>query len=462
MSSTTLTHQEVLNAYSVLAVRYNRNGLDGGDALYNFETKYRPSTPESRGRQYRERTPKYEVYDKAAWDTIVWEQPDFTTISVGDKPTFKQMVHYAQMYEHWWKEYNSEFDPHRRAADNTDVRYSDQGVHHDGDHIYTGGGIAHLMGLIDIHSRMAESESVMPNVIMRSLDFRSEIHIPTAQALRDMLDKSVEQSNMVHNAKNRVRTKLSRYLYAIENISAGLPDTATDKERYDARETAKTEYDRIIKNYEAELKKAMKELETNAISDDFHIATQQYKVLMERELAIAQDRILDAVGTRSRDMHPSCREQRDAMTKASEIYQRFGIAIAKETTVSRLTTLFDAAKAKMRAIEVEFSPVWYVGSTKSTTGKHTVTDARTVTVSAETAGKVLNRAESAAITERVMTDPANFNINLDTKVRGGKTVGMTAVVKLTARAGIGTHKITLRARNLCGPSDFEITFDITE
>ncbi len=150
------------------------------------------------------------------------------------------------------------------------------------------------------------------------------------------------------------------------------------------------------------------------------------------------------------------------MTKASEIYQRFGIAIAKESTFAKLTELFDAAKAKMRAIEVEFAPVWYVGDTKSTTNKHTATDSRTVTVSAETAGKVLNRAESAAITERVMTDPALFKIDLDTKVRGGETVGMTAVVKLAARAGIGTHKITLRARNLCGPSDFEITFDITE
>jgi len=408
-----------------------------------------------------------DFWERTSWNPVNLHFLDYSTATLSirnpdpnpllsPKPTWQEL---QDAWKGWQLLHPDEYFPpgfsdlrHRELIENirenlTDVRFDD---------IYTGSGLTHMTGLAHLLENSNLAGHRIPPIIMRD-DKNKPRNFYTQVSMRGLLSKLAERENVVESAHNKVMIKVQEFKAIADDTSK------TESERFDARTK---ERDLLkIENYKKELDKEIAAYDPDALPEDLKELRIVYAERLEAVATRKMKSIENAVTQHGIDLPPSCLDQNNAVLKVTEKQQKGKLELVvmeKETgrdvgfRKKKLGEIFELWKKRIEDVKVINSPDWTINGEAVKGGTAKITHPGLITIIA--------KQPKSGMTGTVAIEGLSASgTAVDTRFevpRQQQGIAMHQVsVGIKDDNFVGTVKLELTARNICGPSDLTIEWE---
>lgn len=379
----------------------------------------------------------------------------------------------------------------------------------DGHPLHVGGGIARMPAL----SYLAEAATLAGSPLHRAVLRRTDgepVHLWTEASVRQLVGPLSQNRNLAENARNVIASTFQRDQAIFEDENGGLDASATDDEKFDAREAALARFQANVARYGELLAAAVAELsDPDSLPRDLITAREVFVERLEARAMARTKEIMKAASQQGVDRGFSCVDEERAAREIARqcvlgaieieraedvIWKReagaWAIATAEAdliaepdhegegkpgastgadgdtylqtgSGIAQAKAAFNAAVAEIDAVEVLNVPIWAVNgaAVPGPTPASSVYN-RTATVIARNPSAEIKGASAITAYSAGYVDGSGpvHDIAFRRLAVQGEPNAHAVFISLGASITKAVE-MSIYAKNLCGPSRLELTID---
>ena len=437
---------------------------------------------------------------KVEWDAYTWNAPLNSGHKKPDpdadpKPTWEELLEWVAENDIFKLHFAAEGYPEESSgpmagADTRRVRaLLTDGAFARGEQNIHGGEMSHIAGLIHLLETTTQAGRVFPAVVLRDADSHQSVTLHLESEAREMVGGLSDRENAVESAHNQVVGEYAQLASVRDDFSR------PDDERLEAGRAAL----KFAEQYESKLAAAIQSYDPNALPEDLPGRRRKLIELLEAEATGHQQWVKGALTQQAIDNWAACVEVDEALKEISLECAAGSIAIAnvRDRIWKKVSGKWEVANPRTGRVDHEGDdePTADIGSEgehyrQTNTGQDIAKAAYEKAVQAIRAVSPINVPEiTYAVSGRKVTIRAEHP-DTDPPIRGqvtidssgvGSTDGSNIVGKITASSvgpskdsdpiiswyefaddyG-GKNRITLTARNVCGPAEIVLDLEVTD
>lgn len=228
-----------------------------------------------------------------------------------------------------------------------------------GSDVHVGGGVDHMGYLIHHRAASYGAGQEWPLAIMSEIE-GGELQIWTGNEAAELLNLVASNRNRAESAANIVRARLAGLELIVYDEDGGLDPSATEDEKFEARETASNEWRAIVTDIAPHFHAALVHVDARASTLPTDVSRAR-AVLVARLSAYAnrrRNRVIAVAEAADAYLPPACIEQDRATQAISAARQQGVIALHRAADIAGMENAYAIAIAALNRIQVLNTPIF--------------------------------------------------------------------------------------------------------